>query len=181
MNDKNAEASTWQGRGSENSMNAHKNKDKAFAELSDLFLKENIHKYPSLPYRTIPKWNDKTTNGLTRCIIDFLRLSGYHAERTGNEGRVIDNRQTVTDVLGRQRVIGTIQRVHGSGMKGTSDIKAIIHGLFVAIEVKCSATHDRQRPAQHEYQKQVEAAGGMYVIATSFPQFFQWYVSKFGR
>lgn len=152
----------------------------AFAALSDLFLKENIRKYPALPYRTVPKYTDKTTNGLTRCIIDFLRLSGYHCERTGNEGRILDTRQTVTDHMGHQRIIGSCQRIKGSGMRGTSDLKAIISGRFVAIEIKCSATRDRIRPAQIEYRKQVEQAGGVYFIATTFQNFFDWYIKKFG-
>jgi len=181
MNDRNGEASTGQGRGSEKFINSLKHKDKAFTVLSDLYLQENFRKFPSLPFRCVPKWNDQTTNGLTRCILDFLKLSGHHSERTGNEGRIIDNRQTFVDVIGRSRTIGSIQRVRSSGMKGTSDIKAIINGQFVAIEIKCSATHDRQRPDQAVYQQKIESAGGLYVIATSFPQFFQWYGSKFGR
>jgi hypothetical protein len=46
---------------------------------------------------------------------------GHHCERTGNEGRVIDQRKIVTDVLGNSRMIGSVQRVYGSGMRGTSD------------------------------------------------------------
>lgn len=152
-----------------------------FEALKNLWLADNLRKYPDLPYRYPPKYTDRTTNGLTRCVLDFLRLSGHHCERTGNEGRIIDNRQLVSDHMGHQRMIGTVQRVRGSGMRGTSDLKAIIHGHFTAIEIKNAATGDRQRPEQKTYQQRVEAAGGVYMIATSFGQFLTWYYSFTGE
>jgi len=63
-------------------------------------------------------------------------------------------------------------------MKGTSDLKACINGKFVAIEIKCSSSKDRIRPAQVEYKKLIEAAGATYVIVTSFAQFCNWYYSN---
>jgi len=188
MKNKNGETSTWQGRGSENFSQGNKqakdtSKSAAFAELRELFLKEHRHKYPAIPdsYRVIPKFEDHTTNGLTKCVLTFLKLSGCQAERINSQGRVIDTRRTVTDVIGIQRTIGSIKRIPTNGQRGTADISATIRGRSVKVEIKCAATGDRQRPAQAEYQRQVEQAGGLYVIASSFPQFYQWYVSKFGR
>jgi len=188
MKHKNGEASTGQGEGfknhsGKNNWNKYSHHSAAFAELRELFLIENRRKYPAIPdnYRVVPKFEDKTTNGLTRCVLTFLKLKCHHCERTGNEGRIIDDRQIVTDVIGRQRVIGSIKRIKGSGTRGTSDLKAVIGGRFVAIEIKCSATGDKQRPAQIQYQAEVEQAGGIYIIASSFPQFFNWYQSNFGR
>jgi hypothetical protein len=43
----------------------------------------------------------------------------------------------------------------------------------VKIEVKIG--RDRQSEAQVEYQRQVEAAGGVYVIAKTFDGFLTWY------
>ncbi len=84
---------------------------------------EHKRKKLKVPQYAIPrsKYSDKTSNGLTKCIIDFLLLMGFFAERTGNEGRVIDQRQTITDVLGRTKQIGSIKRIPSSGAKGTSD------------------------------------------------------------
>lgn len=140
-------------------------------------------RYPNTPpkYLAPRTYRDSNTNALTNCIVDFLRLSGHHCERTGNEGRLIDNRKTVTDVLGNARMIGSVQRVHGSGMRGTSDLKAVINGRFVAIEVKCATTHDRQSEAQKDYQQAVQQAGGIYFIASSFEQFLTWYNQNFER
>jgi hypothetical protein len=67
--------------------------------------------------------------------------------------------------------------VYGTGTRGTADISATIAGKSVKIEVKIGS--DRQSPAQHEYQKAVEQAGGIYFIASSFEQFMDWYNVKF--
>lgn len=160
-----------------------KSHSEAFDELIRLYLEEHRKKYPAIPdsYRAIPKFEDKTSNGLTRCVITFLRLSGWQAERINSQGRVIDNRRTVTDIIGKQRIIGNIQRIPTSGTRGTADISATIRGRSVKIEVKCAATGDRQSEAQKHYQREVEAAAGFYVIASSFPQFYGWYQSNFGE
>lgn len=124
-----------------------------------------------------PKYSDKTANGLTRCIIKFLQLSGHQAERIAVTGRQIDQRVTFTDVLGHTRQIGSVKWIRGSMQPGTADISATIHGRSVKVEVKVK--RDRQRKDQARYQQQVEAAGGIYVIASSFEGFYQWYITTF--
>ena len=138
-------------------------------------------RFPATPekYLCPRKYSDKNTNELTKCVIDFLRLKGHFVERTGNEGRVIDNRKVVTDIMGNTRMIGSLTRVHSSGMKGTSDLKAIINSKYIAIEIKCEATKDRIRPDQLKYKESVEQAGGLYVIASTFAGFHSWYNEKF--
>jgi hypothetical protein len=148
-------------------------KSEAVKMLEAMADKADRLKHPNLPYYVANKYRDDTSSGLTKCVIDFLKLSGHFCERSGNEGRIIDQRKTVTDILGNSRQIGSITRVHGSGMRGTSDLKAVINGLFVAIEIKCEATNDRQSQAQKLYQQSVEKAGGIYLIATSFQQFYE--------
>ena len=132
-------------------------------------------KYPTLPAKAyaLTKWNDKTANGLTKCIIAFLKFNGWQAERVSNMGRPVDSRRTVKDVLGRERQIGSMKWIPGSGTKGTADISATIKGRSVKIEVKIGA--DRQSEAQKAYQANVEMAGGVYVIAKSFEDFLLWY------
>jgi len=149
----------------------------AFARLKELYLNENKLKYPNLPdyARVMPKYTDKTTNGLTKCIVDYVRLNSFHIERSGCEGRVIDNRKTVTDVLGHVKTIGSIQRIYSSSQRGTSDLKAVVNGKFIAIEIKCLATNDKQSNYQKEYQKQVENSSGIYFVAQTFSQFFEWF------
>ncbi len=147
--------------------------------LKALYLEENRRRFPSLPEyaRVTPRYSDKTANGLTACIIDFLRLSGHQAERISVTGRYIDNTQIVTDTIGRARRIGSGRWIKPSMQPGTADISAVINGRGVKIEIKIGS--DRQSEAQKEYQKQVEQAGGLYVIARSFPEFITWYQSTF--
>jgi hypothetical protein len=150
--------------------------------LKQLKQEEQRKLYPNVPDHGMKpvKYEDKTANGLTKCILDFLNLSGHFAERTGNEGRVIDGRKAYTDVLGRQKTIGTVKRIPSSGVKGTSDVKSVINGKMVAIEIKTGL--DRQSEAQKAYQKRVEQAGGVYWIVKSFDDFYQKYtefLSKF--
>ncbi len=145
--------------------------------LKELHLRENRNKYPSFPEcaRVAPAYNDRDANSLTKCIIDFLKLKGWQAERISVTGRYIDNTRIVTDVTGRQRRIGSGQWIKGSMQKGSADIAAVIKGKAVKIEVKIG--RDRQSKAQKFYQQQVEAAGGLYFIASGFDQFFTWYQS----
>lgn len=147
--------------------------------LKELHLSTNRVKYPSLPEsaRVAPKYTDRTANGLTKCIIDFLKLSGNQAERVNNTGRPIDKRQQVVDAIGRVRTVGTMQWIPGTGTRGTADLSATIRGRSVKIEVKIG--HDRQSEAQKRYQAEVERAGGLYVIASSFEQFYNWYLLTF--
>lgn len=57
---------------------------------------------------------------MTKCILDWFLLNGHFAERTSNEGRIIDQRSMVTDVIGRTKQIGNIKRIPSSGTNGTS-------------------------------------------------------------
>lgn len=144
--------------------------------LKDLKRQSLREEYPKVPHYAIPlpKYSDSTANGLTKCVIDFLNLNGCFAERTGTEGRVIDGRKTYTDVLGRQKTIGTVKRIPTSGTKGSSDIKAVIGGKMIAIEIKVGK--DRQSEAQKGYQEKVEKAGGIYWIVKDFEGFYEKYL-----
>ena len=147
----------------------------ALEKLRQLKLAKTRELYPNVPDIALPKteYNDRSANGLTRCVLDYLLLSGHFCERTGNEGRVIDGRKTYTDVIGRQKTIGTVKRIKSSGTKGTSDLKAVINGRMVAIEIKFGA--DRQSQHQKDYQAMVEKAGGTYWIVKNFEQFLNLY------
>jgi hypothetical protein len=143
--------------------------------LNDLFIEQQRLKYPSMPVAMLPpyKGNDNTTNGLTKCIVDFLDWSGHFAERTNTMGRVISTKEQFVDVIGRSRTIGSSKYIPSTGVKGSSDIKATINGRMVAIEVKFGK--DRQSEAQKIYQQKVENAHGIYYIAKDFDSFIEWY------
>jgi len=151
----------------------------AIQHLKKLAMENKQLKYPNVP----PEWlapaiyKDKTANGLTKCIIDFLTFNGWQAERINSTGRQIDRRQTVTDVLGHSRIIGSHEWIKGSGVKGTADISATVAGRSIKIEVKIGA--DKQSEAQCKYQSIVERAGGIYFIAKDFQGFYSWYFKTF--
>ena len=146
----------------------------ALKQLRQLALEDSRQKHPSLPekYRSIRTYTDKTANGLTRCIIDWLRFNGHQAERIAVMGRPIDNTKVVVDTLGFSRRIGSIKWIPGSGQRGSSDISATIRGRSIKIEVKI---RDRQSEHQKSYQLQIEKAGGLYWLVRSFDEFYEFY------
>lgn len=142
---------------------------KELGQLKASFLRA---KYPTVPAHAISKgksYSDKTANGTTKSIIDALTLSGYQAERISNTGRVIDNSFTYQDAIGQTKTIGSVKWIKGSGINGSADISATIAGRSVKIEVK--AKMDRLSEAQVKYGQQVEAAGGIYIVARTYEQF----------
>ena len=145
---------------------------KLLERMADAAVREK-YKNVEAKYLSPRKYEDRSSNGLTRCCIDFIRLSGYQAERINCIGKRIDNTKVVTDVLDRKRVIGSTKWLPTSGQKGTADVSAVIRGMAVKIEIK--AGNDRQRPDQVEYQKQIEQAGGIYLIVRSFAELYDWY------
>lgn len=155
-------------------------KSQAVKELEAMANKAARLKFPEIPPEWLAprKYRDDSANGLTKCIIHFLKFKNCWAERINNTGRLIDNQQTFTDVAGRTRTIGQKKWIKGTGTNGTADISAIIAGKSVKIEVKFGK--DRQSKAQKEYQQQVEQAGGIYFIARTFEDFYTWYNAKFG-
>lgn len=114
------------------------------------------------------KYNDSTANGLTKCVIDYINLSGGQAERISNTGRYIDESKIVTDVLGNRKKIGTGKYIKGTGTNGTADISATFKGKSIKIEIKMK---DKQSEAQKEYQQSIERAGGIYFICHNFEEF----------
>lgn len=162
---------------------------KALDKLKQRYDEYMDFKYPNVPDKAKAKHHgnypthftkSKTTNGLTSCIIQYIELLGWSAERSGNEGRVIDNRKIVTDTVGFQRTIGSVDRIKSSGKKGTSDIKATLQGRFVAIEIKNTTTKDRMSPAQKKYQDQIIKSGGIYKVITDLESGIEW-LDQFGE
>lgn len=129
----------------------------------------------SMPPAYVPKtkFEDRTANGLTKCVTTWINLNGGQAERISNTGRYIDNSRIVTDVLGNRKKIGSGKYIPGSGTNGTADVSATIRGRSVKIEIKIGK--DKQSDAQIQYQKSVETAGGVYWIVKDFDGFLDLY------
>jgi len=150
---------------------------KALAHLRSVAIQQAVAKTPHVPISAIAisRYSDVSANGLTKCIIDFLRMSGCQAERVSVEGRVIDTRKTYINVGGYRKTIGSVKRIKSSGQKGSADVSATIRGVSVKIEIKVG--RDVQSKAQKEYQAQIEKSGGVYLIARNFQEFYDWFDS----
>ena len=148
---------------------------KPLDRLKHLKQEAMLESYPNVPKYALsaPKYEDKTANGLTKCIIEFLQLSNHQAERINTMGRPIDNRKQVTDVIGRTKTIGSMTWGKSTATKGSADISATIQGRSVKIEVKIGA--DRQSDDQKVYQANIEKSGGQYWIAKNFDDFIKKY------
>ncbi|MCR9064735.1 MAG: hypothetical protein NXI00_12255 [Cytophagales bacterium] len=153
----------------------------AIQKLKILKLEATREEHPNVPDHALPlpKYSDKKANGLTKCIIDFINLSGGQAERIRSEGRMIDNRKIVTDVVGLQKQIGSVQWIKSTSTNGTADISATVAGRSVKIEVKIG--RDKQSDDQKKYQAAVERSGGIYYIAKDFESFYNFYIEKFSN
>jgi hypothetical protein len=148
---------------------------KPLDRLKHLKQQSMLDSYPNVPKYALsaPKYDDKTANGLTKCIIEFLQLSNHQAERINTMGRPIDNRKQVTDVIGRTKTIGSMTWGKSTATKGSADISATIQGRSVKIEVKIGK--DRQSQDQKNYQAKIEKSGGQYWIAKNFDDFIKKY------
>ena len=123
-------------------------------------------------YISKPKRSDTNANGLTQCIMEFIRLRGGQAERISVMGRPVEEKGNGGRVVG-------VRWTKSHMTIGTADISATIRGRSVKIEVKIGK--DRQSDEQRKYQAEVERAGGLYYIARDFAGFVEWYNKMFGR
>lgn len=154
---------------------------KPLDHLRQLILEEQRLKYPTIPNKMLRVniyQTDKPEKREKKRIEKFLNLVGNaRCNIIENRGQRIDNRKTVTDVLGRKKVIGSVHFI-GSGMRnGIADMMAVINGRAYDIELKrvYAKGKDRQSEEQKDEQKRMESAGGTYLIVTSFEDFYEWY------
>lgn len=150
-------------------------KPESVKELERLANEREFARYPNFPYPVKASYRDDTANGLTKCVIIWLKLHGCQAERINTTGRMIDERYNVEDVTGRTRQIGSVRWVYSTTTNGSADISAIIKGRSVKIEIKVG--RDVQSDAQRRYQQEVEAAGGVYLLVRNFTEFVNWWNS----
>lgn len=98
---------------------------------------------------------DKTTRGLTNCVLAYVEhLGGYISE--------VDN---------RGRFNNDLKRFTPSRIKnGFPDLVACINGKFVGIEIK--AGRDRIREAQIQTSYDIQRAKGYYLLCKSFQSLY---------
>jgi hypothetical protein len=150
--------------------------------FKELILKDKMAKFPNFKPEYLPLDipDDSKANGLTRCVVQWIQLHGFQAERISNTGRVIDNTKTYTDVAGFTKTIGSVKYIKGSGTNGTADISSTIGvniggkivGLSVKWEVKIK---DKQSIEQKKYESDIKKSGGLYFIIHNFDEFIEYY------
>jgi len=125
-----------------------------------MYLRDHKQRYPSLPdpARVAPTYTDKTANGLTKCILEYLRLKGAFVSRLNNQG-VYDKK------LQRYR--------KGMNRRGLPDILATFNGKSLFIEVK--AGRDKLSEYQETIKQEQEQSGGIYYTAHNFSSFKTWF------
>lgn len=143
--------------------------------LKQLKIEAAKREYPSFPPHAIPipSYSDKSANGLTKMIIDWLQLSGHQAERINTMGVARIEKGIKDEVFNR----GTPQKITwtpSTSTKGSADISATIKGFSVKIEVKVGK--DRLSPDQKKYAEKIKSSGGVYYVAKDFDSFYNWYV-----
>lgn len=135
----------------------------ALKELSRLAGEQDRQRFPNVPEFALPKpkFSDKDSNGLTHCIIEYLRLNKHYATRINTQGQYSEKLK---------------RWIKGNTTKGTADIHACIDGRHASIEIKIG--RDTQSDLQKKTQIAIEKAGGLYFVARTFESFYDWYNSS---
>ena len=130
----------------------------ALKELCQLADRRKAERSPN--YITRSKCSDKDANGLTRCIVDYLNLSGHFATRLQSTG---------TYRADLQKFVPSTQRA------GLPDLFAVVGGRAVFCEMKIGT--DRLSDVQKETIADLEKAGAVIYIAHTFQGFYDWFTA----
>lgn len=132
--------------------------------LCELADQRKATKHPTLPAhaRVKAKYSDKTANGLTRAVVDYLTLSGHFATRLQSTG---------TYRADLNRYIPSQQRA------GMPDVFAVVNGRAVHVEIKIGGDYlsNDQKHALADLQR----AGAAVYVARSFQGFHDWFTAEF--
>jgi hypothetical protein len=99
----------------------------------------------------------ETTNNLTKAIINKIIHEGHFAWRVNTAG-IFDEKKN------RFRTVKST---------GCSDVCACIFGRLVCIEVKLGK--DKLRESQRDFGKNIDKAGGIYIVVHSYQDFIIWF------
>jgi len=147
----------------------------ALQTLISLHNQYQVKRYPTTPKHALPpaKYSDTTSNGLTKCIVDFCMfiqvLHGVQvvAWRQGNEGRYRPG-AVVHNVMGK-----AIQ-LPGKWLPGLNngigDVTILLSGKFISVEIKIRK--DKQKEDQESFEAKVDRAGGIYLQVKTFQDFY---------
>ena len=134
-------------------------KPDSIKELESMIYK-NHYKDSTLPhqYRSKFHFRDDTSNGLTKCIIAYLKIQGAFVTRLNTTGIYRAD---------LKRFVPNTQK------KGMGDVFAMYKGVSIQIEVKIG--RDRMSAAQQKIKAEFEQSRGYYFIAKNFESFKKWF------
>ena len=118
-------------------------------------------------------YTDKTSNGLTKAIIDYINFKGGLANRINTQGQV--RKEKIQLAFGRS--IDKMTYTPSMTNKGTADIHAIVKGRHLSIEIKVG--RDNMSESQIKEQERVTRAGGLYFVARDMASFMNYYKEVF--
>ena len=148
------------------------------ATLNELWRAKQHKDNPSFPikYLTDYKNTDNSTNGLTKCVVDFLNYSGHFAERINNTGRFIAGSR-IDEGHAKYQTNG--KWIKGTGVNGRADISAKIklpqHQFAIPVEIEIKWKKDRQSEEQKKYEQDMNNVGAVYIVVRDFDMFMEWY------
>lgn len=119
-------------------------------------------------------YKQNSSNGLTRCIIDAINLTGGFATRRNNAGTFREGKTIKRDF--GMNAIKERSTYTFNGTRGVEDIDAFYNGVNVKIEVKYGK--DRMSEAQRTYQRNLEKVGGIYIVARNLEDFWVEFIEK---
>ena len=131
-------------------------KPDSIKELENQYFEYERCKRPDFPYPVKTAFRDDGANALTKSIRAWFALNGGYMARINTTG-VYDTK------MRRYRFSGST--------KGVADLVGTYRGRSISIEVKFG--RDVQSEKQRLYQSQIEQAGGIYIIASTFDGFLQ--------
>jgi hypothetical protein len=132
----------------------------ALQELTEKVMEVKRAKYSSVPSHAIARTNfeDKSTNGLTHCVLTWLTIHSHYVSRIQSQGQYRES-------------IGRFTR--STTRRGIGDLFAVVNGKTLMIEIK--AGKDRLSKFQIQTQKDIEASGAHYWVIRSFEEFLKQY------
>jgi len=125
-------------------------------ELERIHFERKKENHSTVPFLVETKFRDDSANGLTKTIIAWLKLNGHFGARINTTG-------TYNAKLGKY--------IHSGSRRAMADISAVVNGRHVSIEVKHG--RDRMRTEQLKVKSEVEASGGVYIVASTFDNFLE--------
>lgn len=132
----------------------------ALQHLNTLADRRKAEKHPTVPYRVKSAYSDRDANGLTRCIVDYLSLSGHFVTRLQSTG---------TYRADLDKYIPSQQRA------GLPDVFAVVGDRAVFVEVKTGA--GRLSDVQKKAIADLVRAGASVYIAKDFQGFYDWFTA----